>query len=125
MQDVRIGLSELSEGHPVISEVRAMQDMIRRIVEADSEAKALEEENRKSAEEEKIKIDRQAEEIYKQYMDEAQFEIKKNEEHLHRKYERKLSGATAKQESTLIKLKADFELNCDKWVDEIVSRVIG
>ncbi len=102
-----------------------MQDMIRRIVEADNEAKALEEENIKATEKEKQRIEKEAESIYKEYMDNAQEEIKKNDEHLRKMYERKLSDSTAKQESVLIKLKADYDQNCDKWVDEIVSRVIG
>ncbi len=37
-----------------------MQDMIRKIVEADTEAKAMDEANRKSAEEEKRKIEQEA-----------------------------------------------------------------
>lgn len=102
-----------------------MQDMIRRIVEADNEAKALEEENIKATEKEKQRIEKEAESIYREYMDKAQEEIKKNDEHLRISYERKLSDASAKQESVLIKLKADYDRNCDKWVDEIVSRVIG
>ncbi|MBR1533002.1 MAG: hypothetical protein IJ639_01440 [Ruminococcus sp.] len=102
-----------------------MQDMIRRIVEADNEAKALEEENLRATEEEKQRIEEEAAAIYKEYMDNAQEEIRKNDEHLQRKYARKLSDATAKQESVLIKLKADYDQNCDKWVDEIVERVIG
>ena len=95
-----------------------MQDMIRRIVEADNEAKALEEKNREATEKEKLRIEEEAAATYREYMDNAQ------EEHLQRSYSRKLSDTTAKQESVLIKLKADYEKNCDKWVDEIVDRVI-
>lgn len=40
-------------------------------------------------------------------------------------YERKLSEEEAKQESVMIKLRSDFENNRDRWVDEIVNRVIG
>ena len=102
-----------------------MQDMIKRIVEADNQAKALEEENLKATEEEKQRIEEQAEEIYRKYMEQAQAEIEKNDEYLRKKYARKLKDAEAKQASILIKLKSDFEQNCDRWVDEIVSRVIG
>ena len=42
-----------------------MQDMIKRIIEADSKAKELEEANRKAAEEEKQKIEQEAANIYK------------------------------------------------------------
>lgn len=101
-----------------------MQDMIRRIIEADNEAKALEKKNREAAEKEKLRIEEEAAATYREYMDNAQEEIKKNDEHLQRSYSRKLSDTTAKQESVLIKLKADYEKNCDRWVDEIVDRVI-
>lgn len=102
-----------------------MQDMIRKIVEADTEAKALEEANISRAEEERGKIEQEAEAIYQRYMSQAQEEIAKNEAYLDKRMERKLSDLAARQESTLIKLKADFEHNRDRWVDEIVSRVTG
>jgi len=102
-----------------------MQDMIRKIVEADSEAKALEEANYSRAEEERRKIEQEAEAIYQKYMSQAQEEIAKNEAYLDKRMERKLNDLAARQESTLIKLKADYEQNRDRWVDEIVSRVIG
>lgn len=102
-----------------------MQDMIKRIVEADNEAKALEEKNRKAAEAEKQKIEQEAAAIYQKYMEEAQAEIAKNNAYLEKRNARKLKDIAAKQESALIKLKADYEQNRDKWVDEIVSRVIS
>lgn len=102
-----------------------MQDMIKRIVEADNQAKALEEENLKATEEEKQRIEEQAEEIYRKYMEQAQAEIEKNDEYLRKKYARKLKDAEAKQASILIKLKSDYEQNRDRWVDEIVDRVVG
>ena len=97
-----------------------MQDMIKRIVEADNEAKALEEANRKAAEREKQKIENDAAAIYKKYMDEANSEIAKNDAYLDKRFARKLSDVSAKQESALIKLRSDYEQNRD-----IVSRVIG
>ena len=99
--------------------------MIKRIVEADSEARALEEDNRIAAEKERARIEAQAQAIHKKYMDEAKEEIAKNEAYLEKYYDRKLSEAAAKQESALIKLKSDYEANRDRWVDEIVARVIG
>ena len=102
-----------------------MQDMIKRIVEADNEAKALEEANKKAAEREKLKIEEQAKAIYQEYMDEAQKTIEKNDAYLEKRFARKLTDVNAKQESTLIKMRADYESNRDRWVDEIVSRVIG
>ncbi|WP_407383563.1 hypothetical protein [Ruminococcus sp.] len=98
--------------------------MIKRIVEADNEAKALEESNQKAAEKERQRIEQQAQAIYQQYMDDAETEIAKDATYVEKLFERKLADTTAKQESVLIKLRADFEQNRDKWVDEIVSRVI-
>lgn len=63
--------------------------------------------------------------IHKKYMEEADEEIAKNEAYLEKLYERKLSEEEAKQESVMIKLRSDFENNRDRWVDEIVNRVIG
>ena len=102
-----------------------MQDMIRRIIEADNEAKALEESNRIAAEKRKQKIEEEAAAIYKKYMDDAQSEIAKNNTYIEKRTQKKLSDATAKQESVLIKLKSDYEQNRDRWVDEIFNRVVG
>ena len=102
-----------------------MQDMIKRIVDADNEAKALEEANKKAAEKEKLRIEEEAKEIYQGYMDEAQKTIAKNDAYLEKRFARKLTEVEAKQESTLIMMKSDYESNRDRWVDEIVSRVTG
>lgn len=99
--------------------------MIKRIVEADNEARALEEKNRKAAEAEKQKIEKEAEAIYQKYMDDAQSDIAKNDAYLEKRNARKRNDIAARQESALIKLKADYEQNRDRWVDEIVSRVIS
>ena len=102
-----------------------MQDMIKRIMEADNKAKELEKAGRKAAEEEKRHIEEEARAIYQKYMDEARDEIKRNDSYLEKRTERSLNEAAARQESALIKLKSDYEQNRDKWVDEIVNRVIG
>lgn len=102
-----------------------MQDMIKRIVEADNEARALDEANQKATEKKKQKIENEAAAIYKRYMDDAQTTIAKNETYLEKRFSRKLGEIDAKRESTLIKLRSDFEQNRDRWVDELVSRVTG
>lgn len=102
-----------------------MQDMIKRIVEADTEAKALEEANKKADREKRLKIEEEAAAIYQKYMEQAQAEVDKNDAYLQKRTDRRLKEIAAKQESTLIKLKSDYEQNRDRWVDEIVSRVVG
>lgn len=98
--------------------------MIKRIIEADNEAKALEESNQKAAEKERQRIEEQAAAIYQKYMDEAQAEITKDASYVDKLFDKKTADVTAKQESVLIKLRSDYEQNRDKWVDEIVSRVV-
>ena len=99
--------------------------MIKRIVEADAEAKALEEANKKADREKRLKIEEEAAAIYQKYMEQAQAEVDKNDAYLQKRTDRRLKEIAAKQESTLIKLKSDYEQNRDRWVDEIVSRVVG
>ena len=50
--------------------------------------------------------------------------VKKNDALEEQKTEKAWQEISAKQNSAMIKLKADFENNRDRWVDEIVSRVI-
>ncbi len=102
-----------------------MQDMIKRIIEADNKAKELEESNRKAAEKEKQRIEEEVKAIYQKYMDDAETEIMRDTAYLEKRTERSLAEVTAKQESSLIKLKQDYEQNRDKWVDEIFNRVIS
>ncbi len=101
-----------------------MQDMIKRIIDADNEAKALEEKNRQSAETQKEKIERQSREMYEKYMAEAMETVRKNDAHEEMQFEKAWQDVAARQHSAMIKLRADYQNNRDRWVDEIVSRVI-
>ena len=101
-----------------------MQNMIQRIIDADNEAKVLEAENRRKAEAQKEEIEKQAKEMYDNYISAAMETVKKNDALEEQKTEKAWQEISAKQKSAMIKLKADFENNRDRWVDEIVSRVI-
>lgn len=102
-----------------------MQNMIKRIIDADNEARALEEKNRKETELQKKDIDKQAKQIYDEQISEAMETVKRNDLHEEKKTERAWKEISDRQSSAMIKLKADFDNNCDRWVDEIVNRVIG
>lgn len=101
-----------------------MQDMIKRIIDADNEAKALEDKNRKTAETRKEEIERQSKEMYDKYISDAMETVRKNDAYEEQKTEKEWEEISARQQSVMIKLNADFENNCDRWADEIVSRVI-
>ena len=101
-----------------------MQDMIKRIIDADNEARALEEKNRRDAEAQKAKIERKSQEMYRRKMAEAMDTVKKNDEYEEQQTEKKWAEISARQASAMIKLRSDYDNNRDRWVDEIVTRVI-
>ncbi len=102
-----------------------MQDMIKRIIDADNEAKLLEEKSRKTAEARKEEIERQSKEMYDNYISEALETVKKNDAYEEQKTEKEWEEISARQQSVMIKLNSDYENNCDRWADEIVSRVLA
>lgn len=101
-----------------------MENMIKRIVEADAEARATDEKNKQEKEELSKKIDEQAKQIYDSYMAQAEETVKKTSVYEEKKAASDWEAIQKKHKSVLIKLKSDFEANCDVWSDEIVSRTI-
>lgn len=102
-----------------------MENMIQKIVDADNEAKEMEKSLAKEKSELNQKIDNEAKSIYDKYMNEALETVKRNNELEERNAADRWQEVKGKQKSAHIKLQADFKNNCDKWVDEIVSRVVG
>lgn len=101
-----------------------MENMIKKIVDADNEAKEMEKNLAKEKSELNQKIDEEAQSIYDKYMIDALETIKQNDAVEERNAADKWKEIKAKHDSAHIKLQSDFENNCDKWVNEIVSRVI-
>lgn len=101
-----------------------MEDMIRRIVEADNEAKAIELETIKEKNELNKLIDEESQKIFDKHMNTALETIKRNELAEEKNTKQQWEEIKKKHKSTEIKLQSDYELNCDKWVDAIVSRVL-
>lgn len=102
-----------------------MENMIKKIVDADNEAKALEQAALQEKEELQKQIDDEAKKIYEKYMSDAEETVKRNNTNEENKARQKLNEIKKKQSSVNIKLQSDFEQNCDKWVDEIVSRTLA
>lgn len=101
-----------------------MENMIKKIVDADNEAKVMEEKTLKEKEELSKEIDIEAEKIYAEYMNKAEKIVKDNDEKEEKKLENNWNEIKNKQKSVHIKLQSDFERNCDKWVDMIVQRTL-
>ncbi len=102
-----------------------MEDMIKRIIDADNEAKMLEESTLKEKAELSKKIDAEIQKIHDSYMAKAEETVKNNRITEEKKAKRQWEEIQQKHNSVLIKLKADFERNHDKWADEIVKRAIA
>lgn len=102
-----------------------MENMIKRIIDADNEAQALEESALKEKEELNKSIDAQINKIRAEYTAKAEEAVKRNNAQEEKRANRQWEEIKSRQESVLIKLKSDFEQNCDKWVDEIVSRTLA
>ena len=102
-----------------------MENMIKKIVEADNEAKALEQTALQEREMLSKQIEDEARKIYDKYMSDAEETAKRNNASEENKARQKLNEIKKKQSSVGIKLQADFEQNCNKWVDEIVSRTLS
>lgn len=102
-----------------------MENMIKIIVDADNDAKALEQNALKEKEELEKQIDDEAKRIYDKYMLEAEEIVKRNNSNEENKAKQQLNEIKNKQNSVSIKLQSDFDRNCDKWVDEIVSRTLA
>lgn len=102
-----------------------MENMIKKIVDADNTAKALEQNALKEKEELEKQITVEAKQIYNKYMSEAEEAVKRNNINEENKARQQLNEIQKKQNSVKIKLQADFDRNCDKWVEEIVSRALA
>lgn len=101
-----------------------MEDMIRKIVEADSQAKEMEKDLVKEKKELSRTIEKETQKVYDKYMNEALEVIERNDIAEEKKTDALLKDIVNKQKSAQMKLQSDYASNCDKWVDEIVKRVI-
>ncbi|MCQ2514253.1 MAG: hypothetical protein MJ089_04090 [Ruminococcus sp.] len=102
-----------------------MENMIEKIVDADNEAKAMEEATLKEKEKLSKEIELEAQLIYDKYMSDAEKIVARNNENEEKRAEQKWKEINNKQNSVHIKLQSDYEQNCDKWVEEIVKRTLA
>lgn len=101
-----------------------MENMIRRIVDADNKAKAMEEVTLKEKEQLSKNIDAEIEQIHKNYMSKAEETVKRRQIIEEKKANQQWNEIKNKHRSVLIKLKSDFDRNSEKWINDIVNRTI-
>ncbi len=102
-----------------------MENMIKKIVDADKEAKAMEEETLIEKEELSKKIEKESKEIYERYMTQAKITAEHNDIEEEKKAKLQWEEIQNKHKSVLIKLQSDYKLNCDKWTEQIVKRTLA
>lgn len=102
-----------------------MENMIKKIVEADNKAKAMEKETLQKKEELSKKIEEETKEIYERYMRQAKITAERNDVEEEKKVKKQWDEIQNKHNSVLIKLQSDYKLNCDKWSDQIVKRTLA
>ncbi len=102
-----------------------MQDMLKKIIEMDEQARLVKEQaqSEKAATEKEIIQTKQK--IYNDYIERAKDRVRKNLEVDKANAEKEWEITKAKHHSALVELDAMYKENCDKWVDEIVSNVIN
>lgn len=102
-----------------------MEDMIKKIVEADNKAKEMEKDLLKEKKQLSRSIEEETQMVYDKYMKKALEAVEQNDVAEEKKTDALLQEIANKHKSAQSKLQSDYENNCDKWVDEIVKRVIN
>ena len=102
-----------------------MQDMLAKIIAMDENARKIKE----KAEQDKLNSEREIEElrdqIYRDYIDRAKKRIEINIAVDKKCAEESLQAYTEKVEKAEEDMQRMYDENGDKWVDEIVSRVLA
>ncbi|MBQ5563133.1 MAG: hypothetical protein IIT39_07085 [Clostridia bacterium] len=102
-----------------------MEDMIAKIVEMDKKARELNEKAQKTKIDYEHQVVIKKETIKNDYLERAKKRIAINQQTAQKRADEKLAGIQAKNQAVSEKLEKLYADNGDKWVDEIVSRVIA
>ena len=102
-----------------------MEDMIAKIVDMDKKARSLTNEVKQS----KIDYERQViqtkETIKNNFLEKAKERIKINEQAIQKKADEEIARIEEKNAAIIKSLDDTYSANKDKWVNELVLRVVG
>lgn len=101
-----------------------MQDIIKKLVDIDEQAKAFGEETKKQKEEYEVQISEESKKIYEKYIDDAKAEVEAQKEKIESESKEKYEKTKALTQKQSEALKKKFDENADRWVDEIVADVL-
>ena len=102
-----------------------MQDMLKKIIEMDEQARLVKEKAQQEKAATENEIIETKKKIYNDYIERAKDRVKKNLEVDKANAKEDFEKTKAQHEMAMRSLNAMYEENGDKWVDEIVNRVIG
>ena len=102
-----------------------MEDMISKIVDMDKKARDITDEAQKSKIDYENRIILAREKIKTDFLERAKKRVEINEQTARKKSDEKLRLIEEKNNAILADLDKVYSENCDKWVDEIVARVVG
>lgn len=102
-----------------------MEEMIAKIVEMDKKAREMNEKAQKTKLNYENEVLLTKEKIKTDYLERANKRILINQQTAQKRADEKLAGITEKNQAVIQKLEKSYAENGDKWVNEIVERVVG
>ena len=102
-----------------------MQNMLKKIIEMDEQARLVKEQAIKDKAATEQEIIETKKKIYNDYIDRAKDRVRKNLEVDRANAEKEWEKAQAKHQETLVNLDKMYSENHDMWVNQIVERVIN
>lgn len=102
-----------------------MEDMIAKIVEMDKKARSMTEEARKSKLDYENQVIEKRESIKNEFLERAEKRIAINTESARKKADITLKQIEERDSAVIKRLDDEYKRSGDKWVDEIVARVVG
>ena len=100
-----------------------MEDMIAKIVEMDKKARDMTEEAQKNKLDYENQVIAKRESIKNDFQKKKKKRISINQESAQKKADASLKLIEERDSAVISRLDSVYKENCDKWVDEIVSRV--
>lgn len=98
--------------------------MIAKIVEMDKKARDMTEAAQKSKRDYENQVIEKRESIKNEYLERAKKRIAINQEAAQKKADASLRQTEAHNAAVIEQLDSSYRNNCDRWVDEIVARVL-
>lgn len=102
-----------------------MEDMIAKIVDMDKKARNLTNEVKQSKIDYEKEVIRTKETIRNNFLEKAKERVKINEQAIQKKADEELALIEQKSAAIIKELDDTYSANKDKWVNEIVARVVG